>query len=170
KQEFHRGVGSYGNIVAAGGVGVLAGTLTVGLFEGRVSKPLIVAGSFALSAVTCLAVTPVIGGVTILLVSFVLGLTFAWKKIPVDTMAQEAVPDRYRGRVFAVYDITYSMSRVAAAGVAVPLIPRLSAGWLLALVGAVYLVWTPVVPVWVRRPRWASLRFYAGARADEVPR
>ena len=27
-----------------------------------------------------------------------------------------------------------------------------------------------MVPLWVRRPRWASLRFYAGARADEVPR
>ena len=170
KQEFHQGVGSYGNIVAAGGAGVLAGTLTVGLFEGRLTKPLIVAGAFAISAVTCLAVGPVVTGLTIVLVSFVLGLTFAWKKIPVDTMAQEAVPDRYRGRVFAVYDITYSMSRVVAAGLAIVLVPHVSTGWLLGGTGVLYLVWTPALPVWVRRPRFVDVRFYAGGRGDEVPR
>jgi MFS family permease len=170
KQRFHQGVGSYGNIIAAGGAGVLAGTLTVGLFEERMEKPRIVAVAFALAAVVCLAVAPDIGGVTILLTSFVLGLTFAWRKIPVDTMVQEAVPDRFRGRVFAVYDITYSMSRVAAAGLAVLLIPHVTAGWLLFLVGVVYALLTPALPVWVRRPQWAELRFYAGGRADEVPR
>jgi MFS family permease len=170
KQEFHQGVGSYGNIVAAGGVGVLAGTLTVGLFEGRVAKPVIVALSFAISAATCLAVAPAISGPTILVVSFVLGLTFAWKKIPVDTMAQEAVPDRYRGRVFAVYDIAYSMSRVLAAGLAIVLIPHVSTGWLLAAAGALYLLWTPVLPPWVRRPRYVEVRFHEGGRAEEIPR
>jgi hypothetical protein len=170
KQEFHQGVGSYGNIVAAGGAGVLAGTLTVGLFEEHLAKPRIVAVSFGLSALACLAVAPVIGGVTILLVSFVLGLSFAWKKIPVDTMAQEAVPDRYRGRVFAVYDLTYSMSRVVAAGLAIVMIPHVTTAWLLAGTGLVYLLWTPALPVWVRRPQRVGVRFYAGAKADEVPR
>jgi len=72
--------------------------------------------------------------------------------------------------VFAVYDLTYSTARVWAALVAVPLIPRLSSGWLLALTGMVYLLWTPVLPWWVRRARHVQLRFYAGGRADEVPR
>jgi MFS family permease len=170
KERFHAGVGSYGNIVAAGGVGVLAGTLTVGWLEGRLTKPAIVTVAFGIAAVACLAVAPDIVGVTILVVSFVLGLSFAWKKIPVDTMAQEAVPDRYRGRVFAVYDITYSMSRVAAAGLAIVLIPHVSAAWLLLGTGLVYLLWTPVLPVWVRRPQPVDVRFVAGGRADEVPR
>lgn len=170
KQRFHQGVGSFGNIIAAGGAGVLAGTVTVGLFEDRLSKPRIVAVAFALSTLVCLAVAPAIGGVTILLTSFVLGLTFAWRKIPVDTIVQEAVPDRFRGRVFAVYDITYSMSRVVAAGIAVLLIPHLSAGWLLFIVGILYLAWTPALPWWMRRPHQVEVRFYAGGRADEVPR
>jgi hypothetical protein len=170
KQEFHQGVGSYGNIVAAGGVGVLAGTLTVGLLEGRLTKPRIVATSFGFSALVCVAVAPAIGGVTILVVSLVLGVAFAWKKIPVDTMAQEAVPDRFRGRVFAVYDLTYSMSRVVAAGLAIVLIPHVSTAWLLAGTGLIYLIWTPVLPLWVRRPQRVWVRFYAGGRADEVPR
>jgi MFS family permease len=170
KQRFHQGVGSYGNLVAAGGVGVLVGTLTVGWLEPVTTKPRIVAMAFFLSGLVSLAVAPAIIGITVLLVSFVIGLTFAWRKIPVDTMVQEAIPDRFRGRVFAAYDLTYSMARVVAAGLAVLAIPRLSAGTLLFLTGAVYLLWTPVLPWWVGRPRWVTVRFYSGGRAEEVPR
>jgi MFS family permease len=170
KERFGEGVGSFGNIIAAGGVGVFAGTVTVGWLEDRLSKPRIVAMAFAAAGVISLALAPGINGLTILVISFVLGLTFAWRKIPVDTIVQEVVPDRYRGRVFAVYDITYSMARVLAAAVAVPLLPHVSTGWVVAMVGAVYLLWAPIVPWWVRRPMRVRLRFYAGGRADEVPR
>jgi MFS family permease len=170
KQRFHQGVGSYGNLVAAGGVGVLVGTLTVGWLEPLTTKPRIVAMAFFLSGLVSLAVAPAIIGITVLLVSFVIGLTFAWRKIPVDTMVQEVIPNRFRGRVFAAYDLTYSMARVVAAGLAVLAIPRLSAGTLLFLTGAVYLLWAPVLPWWARRPRWVTVRFYSGGRAEEVPR
>jgi MFS family permease len=170
KEEFGEGVASYGNIVAAGGVGVLLGTATVGLLENALPKPRIVAMAFALAGLVTVALAPAVTGLTILVISFVLGLTFAWRKIPVDTLVQEAVPDRFRGRVFAVYDIFYATARVAAAGLAVVLIPRLSTGWLVAAVGLVYLAWTPVLPAWVRRPQWVGVGFYAGGRADEVPR
>ena len=56
----------------------------------------------------------------------VLGLTFAWKKVSVDTMVQESLPDGYRGRVFSVYDFFYNMARLVAALVAVALFPVLS--------------------------------------------
>jgi predicted MFS family arabinose efflux permease len=170
KEQFKQGVGSFGNIIAAGGVGVLAGTLTVGWLEPRISKPWIVSVAFALAGVTCLAVAPAIVGPTILLVSFVLGLTFSWRKIPIDTMVQEAIPDRFRGRVFTLYDLMYSMARVVAALVAVPLIPRVSTAWLIALTGAVYLLWSPLLPRWLARAWWVRLRFYEGGRAEEVPR
>jgi MFS family permease len=170
KQRFGQGVGSYGNIIAAGGVGVFAGTLSVGWFETRLRKPAIVAWSFVATAVVSLAVAPAIVGWTILVESFVLGLTFAWRKIPVDTMVQQAVPDRFRGRVFAVYDLTYASARVVAAAIAVPLIPRLSTGWILALVGVAYLLVAPVVPRSVRRTRYVRIRFAEGGRAEETPR
>jgi MFS family permease len=170
KERFKEGVGSYGNIIAAGGVGVLTGTLTVGWLEPRIPKPWIVSFAFGLAGVTCLAVAPAIVGPTILFVSFVLGLTFAWRKIPVDTMVQESVPNRFRGRVFTIYDLMYSMARVIAAAVAVPLVPRVSTAWLIAATGVLYLLWTPILPRWVARRRWVRVRFYEGGRAEEVPR
>ncbi|MFN2590053.1 MAG: MFS transporter, partial [Actinomycetota bacterium] len=170
KEQFEQGVGSYGNIVAAGGAGVLTGTLTVGLLEDRLRKSVIVALAFAITGLVSIALAPIITGPTILVISFVLGLTFAWRKIPVDTIVQEVVPDRFRGRVFAVYDIVYAMARVIAAAVAVILIPHVSTGWLVAGVGLVYLAWSPVLPRWVRRPQWVRVRFYAGSKADESPR
>ncbi len=81
---------------------------------------------------------------TILLASFATGLTFAWKKISVDTMVQEAVPDGYRGRVFSVYDVVYNLARVVAAALAIPMIPRLGVEGSLAIVGIVFLLWPPV--------------------------
>jgi MFS family permease len=170
KERFNAGVGSYGNIIAAGGVGVLIGTLTVGWLEPKLPKPWILAVAFAVAGATCLAVAPAITGLTILLVSFALGLTFSWRKIPVDTMVQESIPDRYRGRVFTLYDLGYSMARVIAALAAVAVVPRLSTAWLVALVGMAYLIWTPVLPRWAARPSRVEVRFYSGGRADEVPR
>ena len=170
KQRFGQGIGSYGNIIAAGGVGVLAGTISVGWFETRMRKPTIVAVAFAATALVSLAIAPAIVGWTILVESFVLGLTFAWRKIPVDTMVQEAVPDRFRGRIFAVYDLTYASARVVAAALAVPLIPRLSASWFLALVGLSYLLAVPVVPFAAGRSRFVRIRFTEGGKAQETPR
>src|SRR5204862_365142 len=86
KERFRQSVGSFGNIVAAGGVGVLAGTLTAGWLESRMSKPRMVAASFALAGVVACSFAPAITGPTILLVSFALGLTFAWRKVSADTL------------------------------------------------------------------------------------
>ena len=171
---FDEGVASYGRIVGAGGVGILVGILTVGILESRISKPRIVALGFLMAGVACLAMSPFVNGFTMLVVSFILGLTFAYRKIPADTIVQESVPDRYRGRVFAAYDFCYGLARPVGVALSIPLIGEASsrgrAGAIIALVGLVYLVWTPVLPAWVRRPRRVELRFYAGGRADEVPR
>jgi MFS family permease len=170
KERFNEGVGSYGNIAVAGGIGVLLGTVTIGWLGSKLSKAAIVALAFALAGVAALAAAPHLVGVTILLVSFVLGLTYAWRKVPIDTLVQEAVPDRYRGRVFSVYDLAFSMARVLSAAAAVILIPHVSAPWLVAAVGAVYVLWAPVLPLWLRRPQWVRVKFHAGGRADETPR
>jgi MFS family permease len=170
KQQFHEGVASYGRIIAAGGAGVLAGMLTVGWLENRLPKSRIVAVAFAVGGVACLVVAPAIDSVTILLLSFALGLSYPWRKIPIDTMVQETIPDRFRGRVFSLYDLAFSGARVLAALIAVALVPRLSTAELLAVVGAGYLAWTPVLPLWASRPQRIDIRFLAGGRADETPR
>lgn len=170
KQQFRQGVASYGRILGAGGVGVVVGTATVGWFEGRIAKPAIIALAFAVSGVITLAASLHIAAPTILLVSFTLGLTYPWKKVPTDTLVQESIPDRFLGRVFALFDVAFSLPRVVAAGLAILLIPHVSVRWLVAGVGVAYLAWSPVPGRWVRRPRWATVRQYAGGRADEVPR
>jgi MFS family permease len=170
KELFKEGVGSFSNLIGAGGVGVLLGILTVGKLEERFAKERIVALAFVAGGLALILVSTHITGWTILLASFAVGLTFAWKKIPVDTMVQEAIPDGFRGRVFAVYDVLYNLSRVAAAFLAIPMLNAFHPAWSVAIVGIVFLLWAPVLPRWIGRIPEISLRFYAGARAEEEPR
>jgi hypothetical protein len=170
KQQFQEGVASYGRIIGAGGVGVLLGTVTVGWLENRMTKAAIVSLSFAVAGAACLLGSLRVTGPVILMVGFALGLTYPWTKVPADTLVQESIPNRYRGRVFTLYDIAFSLPRVLAALVAVVVIPHVSTAVIVAAAGALFLAWTPVVPRWIRRPRWVSVRFAAGGSADETPR
>jgi predicted MFS family arabinose efflux permease len=170
RDRFGEGVGSFSNLIGAGGIGVLLGILTVGALEDRFPKERIVAGSFLLGGLVMLAVAFVITGVTVLLASFAFGITFAWKKIPIDTMVQESMPDGYRGRVFAVYDVVYNSARLVAAALAIPMLPGLGVTGSVVVVGIAFLLWAPVLPRWIARRPEIVLRSYAGARADESPR
>lgn len=170
RHTFGEGVASFSNLIGAGGVGVLVGILTVGELEERFSKPRIVAGAFVVGGIVLIAVSFLIRDWSILLASFAVGLTFAWKKISVDTMVQESIPDGYRGRVFSVYDVVYNLARVVAAALAIPMIPRLDVEGSLAIVGIVFLLWPPVIGRWYGREPELEIRFVAGGRADETPR
>jgi len=170
RDRFEEGVASFSNLIGAGGIGVLIGILTVGKLEERFAKERIVAGSFLVGGLVLIAVSLSITEWTVLLASFAVGLTFAWKKIPVDTLVQEAVPDGYRGRVFAVYDVAYNLSRVVAAFLAIPMLAAFGEAGSVALVGVAFLLWAPVLPRWIGRTPEIRVRFYEGGRAEEEPR
>jgi MFS family permease len=170
RERFGEGVGSFSNLIGAGGVGVLVGIATVGALEDRFAKERIVAGAFLIGGAVLVAVAFAITAWTILLASFAVGLTFAWKKIPIDTMVQESLPDGYRGRVFAIYDVTYNMARLIAAGIAIPLLPAIGVTGSVAVAGIAFLLWAPVLPRWIGRVPEIVIRFYAGGRAEEWPR
>ena len=170
RERFQQGVGSFSNLIGAGGVGVLMGILTVGTLEERFPKERIVAGAFFVGGLVLIAVSLYVTGVSVLVASFAVGLTFAWKKIPIDTLVQEAVPDGYRGRVFAVYDVAYNLSRVVAALIAIPMLPALGEGWSVAVIGVAFLLWSPVLPRWIGRAPQIVIRFSEGAKAEEWPR
>ena len=123
RQRFGEGVGSFSWLIGAGGVGVFLGLLTVGRLALRLERTRIVAWSFVLGGLSLIGVALFLNRWTVLVASFVVGLTFAWKKVPIDTMVQEAVPDGLRGRVFAVYDVATNVSRLLAALLAIPLLP-----------------------------------------------
>ena len=168
---FQEGVGSFSWLIGAGGVGVLLGLLTVGRLDDRFSRQRIIAGSFILGGITLLLVALFLDRWTVLLASFAVGLAFAWKKVPVDTMVQEAVPDGLRGRVFSVYDVMYNLSRLAGGLLAIPLLNRLSPEASAAFIGLVFILWAPVLPLWLRHaPDAIRLLFYEGGRAEEWPR
>ena len=150
RERFQEGVGSFSNLIGAGGLGVLLGIATVGVLEERFPRERIVAGAFLAGGIVLLAVSLYVTGVSVLLASFATGTTFAWKKIPVDTMVQESLPDGYRGPVFAVFDVAYNLSRVMAAAIAIPLFPRLGDAGTVAAVGVVFVLWAPVLPRWLR--------------------
>jgi MFS family permease len=170
RQRFREGVGSFSWLIGAGGIGVLAGLLSVGALEQRLSKERIVAWSFVIGGATLVLVSLAIDRTTVLIASFVVGLTFAWKKVPVDTMVQEAMPDAYRGRIFAVYDVAYNLSRVVAALIAIPLLPWLGDAGTVALIGVLFVAFAPVLPWWISRSPEIEVEFYAGGKGDEVPR
>jgi MFS family permease len=163
RDRFREGVGSFSNLLGAGGLGVLLGIATVGALEERFSKQRIVAGAFLAGGAVLLAVSLYVTGVSVLAASFATGVTFAWKKIPIDTMVQESLPDGYRGRVFAVYDVAYNLSRLVAAAIAIPLFPLLGEAGTVAAVGVVFALWTPVLPRWIAGAPALDLRFAPGA-------
>ena len=170
RMRFRGSVGSFSNLVAAGGVGILLGLATVGFLEDRLSRRAMIALSFALSGLPLIAVAGAINRYDILFVSFLLGLSFAWLKVPSDTMAQESIPDAYRGRVFALYDMGQNMSGVVSALAAIGLVHAVSVSWLVFVTGILFLAWIPLIVRWLRRSATITVRAYAGGRADEVPR
>jgi len=154
RERLGEGVASFSNVIGAGGVGVLIGIATAGMLEDRLSKDMIVAVAFLIGGVFLIVAAFMISGLVILLVAGVLGLTFAWKKVSVDTMVQESLPDGYRGRVFSVYDFFYNVARIVAASIAVLTFPVMSNAGTLIAVGVVFVLWTPVLPRLVgRRPQ-----------------
>jgi MFS family permease len=170
REQFKEGVGSFSYLVGAGGVGVFLGIATVGPLEQRLGKERLIGIAFAVGGACVLLIAVHITGATVLFASFAVGLTFAWKKIPVDTMVQESLPDAYRGRVFSVYDVVYNLARVVAAGIAIPLLPLLGVPWFVAVIGVAFLLWAPVLPRWLRRSPEIVIRFHEGGRSEEWPR
>jgi MFS family permease len=172
KDKFKEGIASYSNIVVAAGFGVLAGMITVGFLESRLNRQQTMALAFGLAGVASLLASLHITGVTILVLTFVLAMTFPWRKTPADTLVQESLPNRYRGRIFALQDIAFTMPRVFAALILVLLydVWHLSVAVIVAIIGVLFVIWPPVLLAWVRRPRYVRVRFVEGGRAEETPR
>jgi predicted MFS family arabinose efflux permease len=169
REELGEGVGSFSDLIGAGGLGVFLGIATVGSLEDRFTKPRIVAGAFVVGGVALLGAAAVLTDTTILAASFVVGLAFAWKKIPVDTLVQRSLPDGYRGRVFSVYDVLYNLARTVAAAIAIPMFPAFGVRWSVAAVGVAFVAWAPVLPRWLRGVPEIRLVFHEAGSAESWP-
>jgi hypothetical protein len=85
-------------------------------------------------------------------------------------MVQTAVADRYRGRVFAIYDVAQNLARVVAALLAIAVVADRYVGLEAGLIGLAYVLYAPVLPFWLRRTAALEVRTSSGGRADEEVR
>lgn len=96
------------------GLGAFVGAVSAPFLGRRYAKPHLILLGFVVSGVGVVA----LGGVSA--IPAVLGLTFFGgyggfiTKVAVDAQLQEVLPDRYRGRGFALYDILYNLASVVA--------------------------------------------------------
>jgi len=143
----------------SGGVGLIGGVL--GLFVAQAWKDRIPPARLLIVSMALLgAATVVFGGLVsvagfagMLFVGF---FAFFVGKISADTIVQQAMPDDFRGRAFALFDIAYNLGFIVPALI-------LSVVWvendpsrtrvILIASGAVFLLLTAVIAAWARRVR-----------------
>jgi hypothetical protein len=144
------GLLTFSGLVGAGGVGVFLGFLTSGLMRARMSNPLLIGAAFVLAALALIPVLVAFGAFTLTVGAVLLGASYGWTRVPADTLAQRAVPDSYRGRVFTAIDLGFNTARVLGAVAAVVVVPLLGPRTTVVALAVLFLAWAPVVPLWLR--------------------
>jgi MFS family permease len=158
-------------LLAALGVGGFIGAIAVTPLARRVGYAGIAPLAFLLAGAATLVGGPIPLWPALMATIALGGFAMYATKIAADTLVQRAVPDRYRGRAFAVYDIGYNGAFVVAALIPTLLIPMLGELGIILLTGALYLAGAAALTRFRRRlPPEVEVRTYAGGRADEIPR
>ncbi len=155
KEDLGGGLVSFSGLVGAGGVGVLLGFLTAGALRSLMPNRLLIGAAFVLAAAALIPAIVVVDALALALTvgAVLLGASYGWTRVPADTLAQGAVPDRYRGRVFTAIDLGFNTARVLGALAAVAVVPLLGPRATVAVVAVLFLLWAPVVPLWLRGRR-----------------
>ncbi len=154
RESLGAGLMTFSALVAAGGVGVFLGFSTAGLMRSRLPNQLLIAAAFILAALALLpAAVVALNAFTLTVGAVLLGASYGWTRVPVDTLAQRAVPDNYRGRVFTAIDLAFSTARVLAALAAVVVVPLLGPRTTFVVLAVLFLLWAPVVPLWLHGDR-----------------
>jgi MFS family permease len=105
--------------LGAAGAGALIGALTAPRLGRRLSKPRLLILGFLLSGSAMMVAGIALNLLVIVAVTLVGGYGTFVGKVSVDAEVQEALPDAFRGRAFALYDILYNLASIAAAVVLV---------------------------------------------------
>lgn len=125
KREFPEAGDRFGRLSAsaialgAAGVGAFIGALTAPYLGRRLTKPRLLLLGFVGSAAAMIVAGLALSLAVIVGVTLVGGYGTFVGKISVDAQVQEALPDSYRGRAFALYDILYNLASIGAAAVVV---------------------------------------------------
>lgn len=158
-------------LLGAVGIGGFLGALAVTPVARRVGDARVAPWAFLLAGVAVLGLGAIPAWPALLALVGIGGGAMAMTKITADTMVQRSMPDAYRGRAFAVYDIGYNGVFVLAALIPTLLIGALGEIGIVFLAGALAVVGAVVFAL-ASRGLHAEIevRAYAGGRADESPR
>ncbi|MGH2698385.1 MAG: MFS transporter, partial [Actinomycetota bacterium] len=133
--------------LGAAGAGAFIGALSAPAMGRRFSTPALLIVGFIVSGASMLFVAPVLTLTTTIGLTLFGGFGAFVAKVSVDAQVQGALPDGFRGRAFALYDILYNLASVVAALFLVAFVDAslgvlLASGGLLVLALAGALAWT----------------------------
>jgi MFS family permease len=144
-----------GVVVAVSGIGFAAAAVVTPVIARRLGEPGWIAACFALAAATQFVFVVRLTVPLLVAGAFLMGLAAQGAKISVDTIVQREVDDAYRGRVFVLYDIVFNAAFVAAAALAVLVVP--DDGYSRPLYAA--------IAAWYAAAAWCYRRVSARSRA-----
>lgn len=171
RARFDVGATGFSVLLAAIGVGGFVGAIAVTPAAARLGYTGIAPVAFLLTGAATFVGGPIPAWPALLVTIGIGGFAMYATKIAADTLVQRSVPDRYRGRAFAVYDIGYNGAFVVAALIPTLLIPWVGELGIILLTGALYVAGAAALAMRRRRlPPEVEVHAYAGARADESPR
>ncbi|WP_315987005.1 MFS transporter [Actinomadura sp. HBU206391] len=133
------GLDRFALFLGASGAGFLAGAVITPWAVRLIGKNGWIASLLLFAAVIETALGLPFREIPFLVGGFALGLVSQGVKLSVDVIVQETIEDAYRGRVFAVYDMLFNATFVAAAAVAAATVP--STGKSHAVLGVVIAVY-----------------------------
>lgn len=173
--------------------GIFVGVIIVPAIANRIAHDRLVPASFLIASVVTAVVAVAPTRLRVDVATAFVGVSYAFVKIPVDTIIQQEMPDAFRGRAFAVYDMLFNLARVVGIAITAVAIEAGSdsTGVIrgLAAVGLGVTGWlwwcerrvrmfgrrkdkqrAPSVEDLLLPGELVTVRSYAGARADEEPR
>jgi MFS family permease len=171
RARFDIGASGFSLVLGVVGAGGFVGALLVPVVARRVGRPGVAPLCFAVAAAATLVGGPIPAWAALLAAVAVAGAAMQATKIASETMIMRAIPDQYRGRSFAVYDIGYNGAFVISAMVATLLRPVVTDLGIIFITGAGYLgVGAYLLYRRRRLPAEIEVRAYAGSRGDQEPR
>jgi Major Facilitator Superfamily len=105
--------------LGAVGVGAFLAALSAPRLGRSLSKPQLILAGFTISGLGIVALGGIASLPAIVSLMAIGGYGSFLTKVSVDSQVQEALPDLYRGRAFALYDILYNVAGVAAGSIVV---------------------------------------------------
>jgi MFS transporter len=139
-----------------GGGGLVGGGLGMVLaqrWKDRVPPVRLLLGSMLLLGASALVFGFLVGLAGFSALLFCGFFAFFLGKISADTIVQQAMPDDFRGRAFALFDVAYNLGFIVPAAILVLVWNDDRAGMLLVASGIVFLALTALVARWARSIR-----------------